>query len=964
MTQYHAKYFAYDLTKRGGEGVGRISQSLYNASVDLNPHQVEAALFALHSPLSKGVLLADEVGLGKTIEAGLVLCQFWAERKRRLLVVCPAALRKQWQGELEEKFNLPSVIVDAKSYRELSKTGSPFSQDKVIIVSYHYASRMEKEIGLIPWDLAVLDEAHKLRNVYKSGAQMAQNVRAALDGRRKILLTATPLQNQLTELFGLSTLIDNDIFTDLSTFRSQYASGDSDKLRAVLSEFCHRTLRRDVKEYVQFPNRKAMTFKFEPTDDEQSLYEDVSAYLQEDDAYAFPSQQRSLLIMVARKQLASSHAALRGTLEAIRARLIKLRDENPPNPDKLSLTNLVDDDEFELYLESQMEQEDDAESSDQIALLPPINPRPAKSPAPINRKKLEQEIARLDGYIARLSNMSGETKTTQLLKALDQGWKKLRELGAAEKAVIFTESRRSMEYLRQYLSQNGYEGSVVCFSGGGKRDPDAEKLYEEYVANHPGEANANSKNILLRQAIIDRFKSSAKILIATEAGAEGINLQFCSLLINYDLPWNPQRIEQRIGRCHRYGQQFDVAVVNFLNKRNEADVRVYTILQNKLKLFDGLFGASDEILGAIDSAFDLEKKIYALYQQCRTKAEIKAGFDRLQKELEAEIAAKRRKTRKAVLDNFDEDVHRLLKIDKDETLVSLSEIASELWRMTEYILSGRASFNNSEFTFNLTDSPAPDIAQGTYRLKTNDRGARAGEILYQLNTPLAEWALEEAQQLPTPCREVTFDLSRYPKKISALAPLKGKSGCLTLERLSMTSEADCNEYLLFSGFVENGADLPHEDLVKLFHLSAVEGEPCSITESEQARLTGSADLLANATILQNNNNVNAIFQQRVDQIDRYMENRTEQAERDLKAIKDKIKAARRRSDLASNLSEQLEAQEELTTLDKQRIAARRRIDAVEEECAEKRKLIIQEIRRQIATRETREVLFTLRWKVV
>ena len=623
----------------------------------------------------------------------------------------------------------------------------------------------------------------------------------------------------------------------------------------------------------------------------------------------------------------------------------------------------MDDDEFELYLESQMEQEDDAESSDQIALLPPINPQPAKSPAPINRKKLEQEIARLDGYIARLSNMSGETKTTQLLKALDQGWKKLRELGAAEKAVIFTESRRSMEYLRQYLSQNGYEGSVVCFSGGGKRDPDAEKLYEEYVANHPGDANANSKNILLRQAIIDRFKSGAKILIATEAGAEGINLQFCSLLINYDLPWNPQRIEQRIGRCHRYGQQFDVAVVNFLNKRNEADVRVYTILQNKLKLFDGLFGASDEILGAIDSAFDLEKKIYALYQQCRTKAEIKAGFDRLQKELEAEIAAKRRKTRKAVLDNFDEDVHRLLKIDKDETLVSLNEIASELWRMTEFILSGRASFNNSEFTFNLTESPAPDIAQGTYRLKTNDRGARAGEILYQLNTPLAEWALEKAQQLPTPCREVTFDLSRYPKKISALTPLKGKSGCLTLERLSMTSEADCNEYLLFSGFVDYGDDLLHEDLVKLFHLSGIEGEPCSITESEQARLTGSADLLANATILQNNNNVNAIFQQRVDQIDRYMENRTEQAERDLKAIKDKIKAARRRSDLASNLSEQLEAQEELTTLDKQRIAARRRIDAVEEECAEKRKLIIQEIRRQIATRETREVLFTLRWRV-
>ena len=121
ITDYHAKYYAYDLTKSGGKGVDRIGQSLFNASVDLNPHQVEAALFALRSPLSKGVLLADEVGLGKTIEAGLVLCQFWAERKRHLIVVCPAALRKQWQVELEEKFNLESIILDAKSYRAKRK---------------------------------------------------------------------------------------------------------------------------------------------------------------------------------------------------------------------------------------------------------------------------------------------------------------------------------------------------------------------------------------------------------------------------------------------------------------------------------------------------------------------------------------------------------------------------------------------------------------------------------------------------------------------------------------------------------------------------------------------------------------------------------------------------------------------------------------------------------------------------
>lgn len=135
---YQAKFFAYALTREGGENLDRLRQSLLNAAVDLNPHQVEAALFALRSPLSKGVLLADEVGLGKTIEAGLVMCQFWAERKRRILVVCPASLRKQWQCELEDKFSLPAVLVDAKSAKALRKEGfaNPYEKPSVLISSY------------------------------------------------------------------------------------------------------------------------------------------------------------------------------------------------------------------------------------------------------------------------------------------------------------------------------------------------------------------------------------------------------------------------------------------------------------------------------------------------------------------------------------------------------------------------------------------------------------------------------------------------------------------------------------------------------------------------------------------------------------------------------------------------------------------------------------------------------------
>lgn len=168
-TDYHAKYFAHELSRVGGSGVDRLSRALFDACVDLNPHQIEAALFALRSPISKGVLLADEVGLGKTIEAGLVLCQYWAERSRSLLVIVPASLRKQWALELSEKFNLPSVILDAKTYRDQQKNGAPnpFRDNKIIICSMHYASSRAEEIKSIAWNLVVIDEAHKLRNAYR-----------------------------------------------------------------------------------------------------------------------------------------------------------------------------------------------------------------------------------------------------------------------------------------------------------------------------------------------------------------------------------------------------------------------------------------------------------------------------------------------------------------------------------------------------------------------------------------------------------------------------------------------------------------------------------------------------------------------------------------------------------------------------------------------------------------------------
>ena len=198
LTPHHAKYFAWELTRRrAASEEDRLSQSLFDASVDLNPHQIDAALFALHNPLSKGVMLADEVGLGKTIEAALVLCQMWAERRRRLLVICPAALRKQWAQELSDKFNLPTLVLDARIWKLLREQGiyDPLDRDVISIMSLNFAARMEEQLGNIPWDLVAIDEAHKLRNAHRKSNETGQSLKRSLAGRRKLLLTATPLQN-------------------------------------------------------------------------------------------------------------------------------------------------------------------------------------------------------------------------------------------------------------------------------------------------------------------------------------------------------------------------------------------------------------------------------------------------------------------------------------------------------------------------------------------------------------------------------------------------------------------------------------------------------------------------------------------------------------------------------------------------------------------------------------------------
>ena len=961
ITPHHAKYFAHDLTRRATNGMDRLSMALFDASVDLNPHQIEAALFALQSPLSKGVILADEVGLGKTIEAGIVLCQFWAERKRRLLVICPASLRKQWAIELEEKFNLPTRVLDASAWREAQRNGrAPLGEMAVLIVSMNYANVLREELKGGAWDLVVIDEAHKLRNAYRPSNKVAQGIRWATEDCRKLLLTATPLQNSLLELYGLSTLIDEHLFGDLNSFRSQYASAGSSisDLRQRLSGFCKRTLRNQVTEYIRYTERRPITRPFTPSDDEHALYEAVSGFLQRDDSYALPQRQRHLTALILRKLLASSSLAIAATLDKLRTRLETLRDEK-----------VQDDAEFTEGLIEAEELED--ELLDEI-LAEPDDAKTETAPRTIDRQKLREEIDILQRLANWARSIGMDTKSKTLLTALDIGLAQMATTGAARKALIFTESRRTQDYLKTFLESNGYGGQVVLFNGtnGG---PEATAIYERWVEKNRDSGRASgSRAVDARTALIEHFRDEGSVLLATEAAAEGINLQFCSLVINYDLPWNPQRIEQRIGRCHRYGQKHDVVVINFLNERNEADRRVLELLGEKFSLFNGVFGASDEVLGSSESGVDFEKRILAIYQQCRTPREIDAAFRTLQAEMDESIRTRMDDTRRTLFEHFDEDVHRRLRLQLDDAKAQLDRFGQRFWSLTRFMLATQARFDDAALAFDLENPPSPEIATGRYHLisksspKTAQGGDGGGEersqFLYRLSHPLGEHVVENAKTLGTPAAQITFDVSQHPARIHAVEALRGKSGFLTLTRLVVESY-EREEYLLFSGFDAAGASLDQETMEKLFGCAGEVSGDASIPPAEQQRLTAESGRHAKATVSRSLEQNNVHFHAARERLEKWADDMVLSAEKALADTKEQIKALRRQARQAVTLEEQHAIQQQVQKLEKQQRRQRQDIFKAEDEIMEKRDSLIESLERRLAQTTATDALFTIRWAV-
>lgn len=810
LTNYQSKFYAHELDRSyASDHVGRLAGLLFDAQVEPKPHQVDASLFALQTPFTNGVILADEVGLGKTIEAGIVISQYWAQCQRRILIIAPSSLRQQWQQELSEKFVLPATLLDSKSIDTLIGPDGP---REILICSYEFANSQTKRLKRT-WDLVVCDEAHRLRSNWTGKAKIAGSVASICRGAGKtVMLTATPLQNRLEELYGLVSVFKPDYFHSLGAFKERYLDNPegigNDDLAARVARIAKRTLRKDADKYIRFTQRMPLTVAFTPSPAEVELYNAINDYLQRPFLWAFAKSQRQLSALILRKRLGSSSFAVATTLEKIANRL---EAEVKSGRIRNDAGNLIDDPD----LTDEVREASEFSSGNRVEH---INPG--------HRAAMLDEVNELRGYASLARSIKVNQKAVKLVDALEQGFDKLRQIGAPEKAIIFTDSTITQEYLARSLTEAGWGEGLILFNGSND-SPEARRIYDQWLQeNKGGDLVTGIPAADRRKALVDEFRERGRLMIATEAAAEGINLQFCSMLVNYDLPWNPQRIEQRIGRVHRFGQKHNVIVVNFSNKGNLAEERILELLTEKFELFTSVFGASDEVLGQIEDGLDFEKTIAGILDNCKTSAEIDAAFKQLEERYSKQITREMSKTRAKVFDNLDPKVRDKLKSYDAHTGVVLNAFERLLIRVTHHELEGKASFNGSGTQFTLHHPPHAGIPAGQYYFKSQPR---KGAHQYRYTSDLCAWVIDSAKTHATPPARLSFNIGSSERATAIAKRLRNMQGRLRVEEVSFTMQAGNQRlhesYLLTAGFFEDGTPMNQEQIRDLLDLHCTEVTP-------------------------------------------------------------------------------------------------------------------------------------------
>ena len=398
-------------------------------------------------------------------------------------------------------------------------------------------------------------------------------------------------------------------------------------------------------------------------------------------------------------------------------------------------------------------------------------------------------------------------------------------------------------------------------------------------------------------------------------------------------------------------------------------------MTEKFRLFNGVFGASDEVLGSIESGVEFEKRILDIYQKCRTPEEIDAAFQLLQSEMDEQIRTRLDDTRRTLLEHFDEDVHQRLRMQLEDAKAQLDRVGMRFWSLTRFMLERQAWFDDEALVFDLHDPPCTGVLKGRYHLisKSHPKSGTVteedceeskGVYLYRLSHPLGEHVVDVAKTLSTPSKRILFDVTSHPTRLHVVEALRGKTGFLRLTRLTIDSY-EREEYLLFSGFDETGVSLGQETMEKLFNCAGsfanddIDENPIPATVSK--RLDGDSKRHTQATVSHSLEQNNTHFNEARDKLEQWADDLVLSAEKALLDTKEQIKVLRRQTRQATTLGEQHEIQEKIQKLERQQRRQRQDIFKVEDEIMEKRDQLIDSLERRLAQRVETETLFTIRW---
>jgi hypothetical protein len=788
--------------------------------IDPNPHQIDAVVFALRRIPEGGCILADEVGLGKTIEAGLIMSQLIAEGMRRVLLIVPKSLVGQWQTELYTLFGIEA--------REGRLDPEAFSGTGVFLTHRELAGG-PKGASLLkatdPFDLVVVDEAHEVFSaLYKrydkegvydedsTKAQTAGRVREVVKrgGSPVLLLTATPIQNSLAELWGLVQYVEPTgmLLGRLPTFRELFChAGDrsvlpdqAPELKRRLQTVMQRTLRRQAQEFLEVPfvERHLRVFEYSMSPEEKALYVDVTAWLMRENLHAFRGNQRHLLLIGFHRRMASSLEALAVSLRRVAQRLrdrLANRGYAVSDDGKQLLRDFADD------LEGNLEPESREDLNDRV----PLEPAEGSEPVSAVDESLHAELQAVEEFAARASALHHDSKAQCLLDAL----RIIRERGergdGTGKAVIFTESLTTQNYLRTLLLKFGHAAADVTLFRGDNETPDAERAlarWEDEVGRAIPDVHRPSRAVALRLALVYEFAQRSRVFVSTEAGAKGLNLQFCDTVINYDLPWNPQRIEQRIGRVHRYGQKRGVTVVSFLAAGNDAQRLTLEIITQKLDLFGKVLDASDAVLyepshAAPESlvasvSVDFEKELWNIYSRARSVDDVTADLRHLRSTMEErrrEFDEEQERASGLVESRLDDAVRQVFAKYRSDLPAELEGLDRDVDAITDAFLQGAGvSHSRTRVAGRVEYHIEPSVRMpegyqdGLLAIIGDSRDIGEGEVLH-VGHPVVQAAIEDARRATaSPIRVVlgSFD-GMVPED---LRPLVGRRGRLVVTKAS------------------------------------------------------------------------------------------------------------------------------------------------------------------------------------